>query len=402
MAQRSKKHIREILAAIRRADETFNLIENGDRIAIGISGGKDSIVLFYALTLYQKFSNKDFEIVPIMLDLGFSTFDAENYKHYFQNLGYELLVSDSRQVFKILEIQQKEQRLAKLPCSICSRMKKAAINKEANDIKANKVAFAHHMDDALETLMMNMISGGRLATFAPKMFLENAKITFVRPLIFVDEATIIKTQQELDLPVMKSGCPNDKKTRREDIKNLLNDIYKNTPEAKTNFQLMLTNHQHADLWFDKIEFPLGNGLTVKPVTSVKTTTHMLKIRFEVFVEEQSVKLDEEIEDDEFTYMAFVLYKNDRPIGTVRYKHIDKNTVKIGRFAVVKDERGRGYGRQLMTFIESLIYVKVRPLHLILGAQIQARPFYQSLGYEPVGAHYMEANIEHVKMHKTLN
>ncbi len=402
MGQKSKKHIREVLAAIRRADETFNLIEDNDRIAIGISGGKDSIVLFYALTLYQKFSQKNFTIIPIMLDLGFSEFDASVYQDYFASLGYELLVSDSRQVFKILEIQKEKQHLAKLPCSICSRMKKAAINHQAHKVNANKVAFAHHVDDALETLMMNMISGGRLATFAPKMYLENAKITFIRPLVLLDEATIIKCQKELNLPVMKSGCPNDKKTRREDIKHLLHDIYAATPEAKHNFQLMLTNYQSADLWFNEIEFPLGNGLSVRPVVDTKTTTDMLKIRFEVFVIEQDVRLDEEIEADEQTYQAFVLYHNHIPIGTVRYKHLDKHTVKIGRFAIIKSERGKGYGRRLMHFIEQLIYVKIRPLTLILGAQIQASPFYESLGYRPVGDHYLEANIEHVKMKKHLD
>ncbi|HKM02406.1 MAG TPA: GNAT family N-acetyltransferase [Bacilli bacterium] len=389
------------MAQIKRADENFNLIEDNDRIVIGISGGKDSIVLFYALTLYQKFSNKNFTLIPIMLDLGFDRFDAENYKEYFRTLGYELDVADSRQVFKILEIQQGQQRLSKLPCSICSRMKKAAINKEANEIKANKVAFAHHIDDALETMMMNMISGGRLATFAPKMYLENAKITFIRPLIFVEESSIIKTQMELDLPVMKSGCPNDKKTRREDIKNLLNEIYINTPEAKSNFQLMLTNYQHADLWFDKLEFPLGDGLTLKPVTGNKTTTDMLKIRFEVFVIEQKVALSEEIEDDEDSYSAFVLYLHHDPIGTIRYKHLNKQTIKLGRIAIIKSARGHGYGRRVINFVEQLVYTKVRPLTIQLGAQIQAENFYARLGYTPIGEQYVEANILHVNMQKSL-
>lgn len=401
MGQNSKKHIREVLASIRRTDETFNLIENGDRIVIGVSGGKDSIVLFYALTLYQKFSNKDFILLPVMLDLGFDTFDATNYSLFFKSLGYDLNVSDSRQVYKILQIQQGNQHLSKLPCSICSRMKKAAINKEASVLNANKVAFAHHIDDALETLLMNMISGGRLATFSPKMFLENAKMTFIRPLIFTDEDTIIKTQQDLNLPVMKSGCPNDKKTRREDIKNLLKSIYHETPEAKKNFQSMLTNYQNADLWFDKISFPLGNDLSVSPVTSSRQTTEMLKIRFEVFVLEQQVGLDEEIEADEFDYQAYVLYLKEKPIGTVRYRHLDKNIVKIGRFAILKEYRGKGYGSVLMRFLEGLIYVKIRPLTLVLGAQIQAQKFYESLGYHPSGDEYIEANIRHIKMKKTI-
>ncbi len=401
MAQKSKKHIREILASIRRADETFDLIRDGDRIALGISGGKDSIVLFYALSLYQKFANKNFTIIPIMLDLGFSTFDAKNYQNYFKSQGYELLVSDSRQVFQILEIQQERQNLAKLPCSICSRMKKAAINKEAKILNANKVAFAHHIDDALETLFMNMISGGRLASFAPKMHLSNVDITFIRPLIFVEETTIIKTQKELDLPVMKSGCPNDKKTRREDIKSLLNNIYKNTPEAKKNFQLMLTNYQSADLWFDKISIPLGQGLTVAPVTNQKQTTEMLKIRFEVFVIEQKVALEEEIEQDENDYNAFVLYKDQKAIGTIRYQHVNKNTIKIGRFAILKAYRGQGYGTKLINYIENSVSVKVKPLHIKLGAQRQAEAYYRHIGYEPYGEAYVEANIAHIQMKKTV-
>lgn len=401
MAQRNKNHIRDILAAIKRADESFNLIEEGDRIVLGISGGKDSIVLFYAMTLYQKFSNKNFTIFPVMLDLGFSQFDASNFQAFFRSLGHELIIADSRQVAPILEIQKEKQGLSKLPCSICSRMKKAGINKEAKTLGANKVAFAHHVDDALETLLMNMISGGRFALFSPKMHLSNADITFIRPLIFVEEDTIKETLKELNLPIMGSACPNDKKTRREDIKQLLNNIYEETPEAKKNFQLMLTNYQNSDLWFDKLSYPLGDGLTVSPVTSQKQTTEMLKIRFEVFVLEQHCSLAEEIEEDEDTYQAFVLYKDNKAIGTIRYKEIDTNTVKVGRFALLKDYRNKGYGTKLISFIEQSLFKRIKPLHLVLGAQRRAESYYAKLGYVAYGEEYMDANIPHIHMRKTI-
>jgi tRNA(Ile)-lysidine synthase TilS/MesJ len=212
------KHFRELLAKIKRADEMFNLINDGDRIVIGISGGKDSIVLFEAMMTYKQYAKKEFTLLPVILNLGFERFDATTYLEHFHNRGYDLYVSDASNVAKILEIQKEKQNLLKLPCSICSKMKKAAINSVAKSLNANKVAFAHHIDDALETLVMNMISGGRFATFQPKMHLERANITFIRPLLLVDEDLVINVQQDLNLPLLEYTCPNNKKTRREDIK----------------------------------------------------------------------------------------------------------------------------------------------------------------------------------------
>ena len=196
------KMIRQVLAAVRRADQTYNLINHGDKIVIGLSGGKDSIVLTYVLSLYQKFSHTDFVIQPVTLDLGFDGFDPSGMKAFCESLGLTLIVEDAREVYPILLKQKELQNLEHLPCSICSRMKKAAINKAANELGFNKVAFAHHADDAIETLIMNAIYGSRIATFSPKMHLEKANIDFIRPLLLTHEKQIEQLIKEENLPVL--------------------------------------------------------------------------------------------------------------------------------------------------------------------------------------------------------
>ena len=219
------KAIRTVLACIRKADQEYNLINHGDKILIGLSGGKDSVVLTYALSLYQKFSHTDFKIQPVMLDLGFPNFNPYEMNKFCESLGLKLMVVDNTEVYRILQIQQKDHE--HLPCSICSRMKKASMNKVAKEIGFNKVSFAHHADDAIETYMMNTLFGGRIASFAPKMHLERADITFIRPLINVRESDIIKLVKEENLPVLASGCPANMHTRREDMKNLLRSLKDN-------------------------------------------------------------------------------------------------------------------------------------------------------------------------------
>ena len=259
--------VKHLLSSLSKADYTFNLIDDNDRIAVGVSGGKDSMLLLKLLKLYQNFNNKNFEIYPIIIDLGFGNLELEKLEDYCKSLGLTLHVEDSRDVYTILQAHKNKDN--HLPCSICSRMKKAAINKAAERLSCNKVSFAHHFDDAIETLIMNQIYGGRIATFSPKMHLERANITFIRPLILTKEKDIIKGCNYLNIPIIKSKCPNDKVTMREEIKTLLNSIYSKYKEANINFYNMMLDDVHFDMWFSKKEFPLYPSLSIKEASTLE-------------------------------------------------------------------------------------------------------------------------------------
>ena len=394
------KSIRTVLACIRKADNTYNLIEHGDKIVIGLSGGKDSIVLTYCLNLYKKFSHTDFTIQPVTLDLGFPGFNGQPLIDFCHSIGLELKIVDSKEVYKILQIQQEKQGLKHLPCSICSRMKKAAINKVANELGFNKVAFAHHVDDALETLMMNAIHGSRVATFAPKMHLENADITFIRPLMLVHENDIKKMVKEENLPVLDSHCPADKTTTREDIKILMDEIYKKYPQARDNFLTMLSNYEQIDVWGSDIQYQVNQeGLTLRPVTTPYQMYLMSDIRIKVFVEEQGFSYDiEMVDEEEKQAKNFLFYLKDTPIGCIRYRQYEDG-FKIERFAILKEYRSKGYGRQILNFFSDMIGKAFNPCNIYIHAQEMSKDFYLKCGYQITGDPFMEGHVLHYPMVK---
>lgn len=240
-------YLRRILGCIKRADEEYKLIENGDKIAVGVSGGKDSVLLLYALNAYKRMVEKEktFELIGMHINIGFPNMDVSILKDYFSNLNIPFEVVDT-DIAKILELNRANN--GRLPCSICSRMKKAVIIKFAKDNGCNKVSFAHHGDDAIETLLMNAIYGGRIATFSPKMYLDRSDITFIRPFVYARENEITKSANKVEVPIVKSTCPNDKETQRTEMKKMLHNLYHNYPTAKDNFLLMLHNPSKLDLW----------------------------------------------------------------------------------------------------------------------------------------------------------
>ena len=240
------KAIRIVLAGLRNADNQYQLISKGDKIVVGISGGKDSLVLFYALTLYAKFKHTDFTLYPVMINLGFPKFNPKKVEQYIKSLGYKLIINDSTNVYPILKANQKNKK--HLPCSICSRMKKAIMNSIAHELKANKVAFAHHIDDASETLFLNIFYAGKIATFEPKMHLSRENVDFIRPLIFSKEKDIERCAKEEKIPIIKSNCPADKNTNRHLIKAWLKEVYKTNPRVAKNIYTSLNNEENIKLW----------------------------------------------------------------------------------------------------------------------------------------------------------
>ena len=396
------KAIRTLLACIRKADQTYNLINHGDKIVVGLSGGKDSLALLYCLNLYRKFSHTEFVIQPVTLDLGFPGFNPKPLQEFCKSLGLELLVHDSKEVYEILSIQKEKQDLKHLPCSICSRMKKAAINKVANELGFNKVAFAHHADDAIETLFMNEIYGSRIATFSPKMHLENANIDFIRPFLLVHEKDIKQFIKEENINVIGSSCPADKNTTREDIKLLINNLYKEFPKAKENFLSMISNYEQLDVWGNEIYYQINQeGLTLKPVVAPIDQWWAINIRQQVFRNEQNVSFEEdEIYEEEIESKTYLIYLKDKPIGTIRHRLVNDN-YKIERFAILKEYRAKGYGKQAFNFLVEQIASKFNPCTITVNSQEAVIGFYEKCGFEQVGEMFVEAGINHIKMIKII-
>lgn len=359
------KSIKTILGNIRNADQTYSLFNENDRIMIGVSGGKDSMALVYCLSLYKKFPNVKFEIFPTILDLGFDGFDAEPIKKYVESLGLTLNVVDAKDVYPILKANQKDAK--HLPCSICSRMKKAAINKAAKELGCNKVAFAHHADDAIETLLMNAIYGGRVATFQPKMHLERADVMFIRPFIHVRESEIRKLIKEENIPVFGSHCPNDGFTQRSETKELLEKFYEQYPSSKENFLTMLSNYKKEVLFNDDIYYKLEKkDLSLRPVINANDSL----IENEIRNKKNKLNFDPTLE-------RFIIYKVDKPIGVLSFKR-EENDIKVVDLFFIRDSKV--CTELILKFSEIKISRKLKEFNLIVVENID-KDILIKLGYE---------------------
>lgn len=391
---------RKLLAAIRRADFNYNLINKGDIILIGVSGGKDSLALMGLLNIYRRFADKDFKVVACFLDLGFPKTDISRISKYAEELDMEFIIEDCQDVYPILNQHMTSKNI--LPCSICSRMKKASINAVAKRVGATKVCFGHHADDAIETLLMNMTHGGRIATFSPKMHLERADIIFIRPLIYAREKDIKGYAREKNLPVLKSTCGNDVSSERAEVKSILDSYYHRFPDAYDNFLTMLVNDEKFDLWFDDFGNADGEGLFIKKVRSYGDYIDSMKVRTEVFVKEQGIDYADEIDGtDSSAFEYYVAYKDNKPIGTVRIRQAEERRFELGRLAVLKEYRSQGIGFKLMRYVEKMISHKQAPITIELHAQERAVEFYTKLGYHISGERYEEVGIPHVPLAKRI-
>ena len=353
------KALRIILASIKKADEEYNLFSSKDKIVIGISGGKDSMVLLYSLALYKNYSHKNFTLIPAIIDLGFPNFQIDNIKNYIKShLNLDLEVLDGKTVYPILKAQQELQHTPHLPCSICSKMKKAIINKYANKIKANKVSFAHHLDDAIETLFLNEIYGGRIATFTPKMFLENEKITFIRPLIYVKEQTIKKCIKEENILIEKSNCPNDGITKRAEIKNILNSIYNTFEGSHDNFLNILINKEKEDLFYNHYEKSLSDdGLYYKEIDDILSYKKYLS-----FIKRnlKSYCFSKLFKKKDYLTKYFLIYKNNKIKGAIELNYKERDFV----ISTIKFISKKEFKLFLFKFYKNL-YLRINPVNLYI-------------------------------------
>ncbi len=228
---------KRIFRDVRRANLKYKMVENGDRIAVGLSGGKDSTALLYFLCMLQKYTPLDFTLVPIYLDLSFDN-DYRPLQQVCDNLQLPLLVEETNIGTVVFDIRQE-----KNPCSLCSNLRRGALNRAAKKQNCNKVALGHHADDAIDTLFMSMIFEGRYHLFKPVTYLDRIDITVIRPMILVAEQDIKRFCAALDFTPVKNLCPADGFTKREEIKTIVAEIESRYPGAR---QRILTSIQNAD------------------------------------------------------------------------------------------------------------------------------------------------------------
>lgn len=211
--------LQRLLSYTRRAVDDYQMIQSGDKIAIGISGGKDSLALLYALAGLRRFYPNKFSLEAITVKLGFEGMDFSGISKLCEELEVPYTIIDTEIADVIFNIRKEEN-----PCSLCAKMRKGAFNEKAKELGCNKSAYAHHQDDVIETSLMSLIYEGRYYTFSPVTYLDRMDITLIRPLIYVPECDIVGFQNLYKLPVVKNTCPADGVTKREYIKNLIKSL----------------------------------------------------------------------------------------------------------------------------------------------------------------------------------
>ena len=235
--------LQQLLSPFRRAFEEFSMIEEGDKIAVGLSGGKDSLLLIYLFSALRRFYDKKFEVVAINIDMGFKDTDqkiVEGLKRECENAGIPLII-EKTQIAEILFDIRKEPS----PCSLCSKLRRGALNTVAIREGCNKLALGHHEDDMAETFMLSLIYEGRLSSFQPVSLMSRTGITVIRPLIYTAEKNITAFMK--DKPILKNPCPADKHTQREYVKNLIRKIQDDIPFAKDRMISAITHPERMNL-----------------------------------------------------------------------------------------------------------------------------------------------------------
>ncbi len=233
--------MQRILGQVRAAVERYQMIEKGDRIAVGVSGGKDSLVLLCTLAQLRAFYPEHFELTAVTVDPGFwgKTADYSSIEELCRRFRIQYQIRRSSLAKVIFE-----ERHEKNPCSLCARMRRGMLHNMAKENGCNKIALGHHFDDAVETFFLNLFYGGKLGCFSPKSYLSRKDLTLIRPMIFCEETQIKSAAARNHLPIVKSSCPADGDTSRQEIKILLKALEKSYPDLRAK---VMGAMQRADL-----------------------------------------------------------------------------------------------------------------------------------------------------------
>ncbi len=234
-------NLQKLLSPFRRAVNDYNMIEDGDRIAVGVSGGKDSLVLLTLMKAFQRFSENKFRLMGITIDLGFTENAYEPIEDYCRgnDIEYAVVKTD---IAEILFDIRKESN----PCSLCSKMRRGALNGEIKKRGFNKLALGHHADDVVETFMLSLFHEGRLSTFSPVSYMSRSQVTLIRPMIYIRERDAAAMAESM--PVVHNPCPADKNTQREEMKNILKELSVKYPGVSERFAAAIMHPERYNLW----------------------------------------------------------------------------------------------------------------------------------------------------------
>ncbi len=235
----------KLLSLIRQAIEDYHMIEEGDKIAVGVSGGKDSLTLLYAMKLLQGFYPKKFELYAITCNVGFEGMNFSGVADFCKNLKVPYEQVDT----KIAEIVFEGNKNAR-PCSLCAKLRKGAMYKRLGELGINKIAYAHNKDDFIETALMSLIYEGRFYAFPPVTVLPEAGVTVIRPMMYVAEKGVANFVRDQGIKVVKNTCPVDGSTKREYAKQLMEQVNRDNPGAKDRMMHAIVNGRFPD-WPEK-------------------------------------------------------------------------------------------------------------------------------------------------------
>lgn len=228
--------LQRLLSYTRKAVDEYGLIDDGDKIAVGISGGKDSLTLLYALSELRKFYPKKFEVYALTVHLGIEGMDFSEIGKLCDKLDVPYYIIETEINDIVFNIRKEAN-----PCALCAKLRKGAFNNKALELGCNKIAYAHHRDDVNETFMMSLIYEGRIHTFSPMSHLDRTNLTLIRPLLFAPEADVIGFAKKYELPVVKNLCPADGVTKRQETKELIKQINREAPGFHTRLFSAIAN-----------------------------------------------------------------------------------------------------------------------------------------------------------------
>ena len=229
--------LNDFTGTVRRAVDDYDMIQAGDRIAVGVSGGKDSLLLLLALNHLKSFYPKPFELEAVTVELGFEGMDFAPVDRLCAGLGvpYTRIRTDIREI--VFDVRQEDN-----PCSLCAKMRRGALNDAIRERGIAKLALGHHFDDAVETFMLSLLFEGRISCFRPVTYLDRSGVTQIRPLVYAGEQKIAKLAEALALPVVENPCPQDRGSKRWEIKQLLKSMSADYPGLKSKIFGAMQRH----------------------------------------------------------------------------------------------------------------------------------------------------------------